>query len=264
MDGCTGVVDVPPHLDELPSQHWCPSSHHSQHGNRHPEGSVAVLSGPAQPALVAQAELSQGDRSLRPPQFIAPQCCVSTDAAPWPGGHYAASSPPCGAGTQLPGEGQARPNSSSPPTLRTCFPTPPCGAAQAPSMFLLTGRDPRALPWAGCGEQAVLLLLQGQTWASVTHQPGVFLPPVTGNQSSSKMEALPEGPPPPVSSAELQLWEEAEPGGEGSALRAPWGTGQPQHCAHTSRRATERVSCNSATLAASPERCWSGSHLSAD
>lgn len=178
--------------------------------------------------------------------------------------NYAASSPPCGAGTQLPGEGQARPNSSSPPTLRTCFPTPPCGAAQAPSMFLLTGRDPRALPWAGCGEQAVLLLLQGQMWASVTHQPGVFLPPVTGNQSSSKMEALPEGPPPPVSSAELQLWEEAEPGGEGSALRAPWGAGQPQHCAHTSRRATERVSCNSATLAASPERCWSGSHLSAD
>lgn len=207
---------------------------------------MAVLGGPAQPALVAQAELSQGDRSLRPPQLIAPQCCVSTDAAPWPGGHYAASSPPCGAGTQLPGEGQARPNSSSPPTLRTCFPTPPCGAAQAPSMVLLTGRDLRALPWAGCGEQAVLLLLQGQTWASVTHQPGAFLSPVTGNQGSSKREALPEGPPPPVSSAELQLWEEAEPGGEGCCPQGSLGRrAAPALCPHqqTSHRASVLQFC---------------------
>lgn len=200
---------------------------------------------------------------MRPPQLIAPQCCVSTDAAPWPGGHYAASSPPCGAGTQLPGEGQARPNSSSPPTLRTCFPTPPCGAAQAPSMVLLTGRDLRALPWAGCGEQAVLLLLQGQTWASVTHQPGAFLSPVTGNQGSSKREALPEGPPPPVSSAELQLWEEAEPGGEGCCPQGSLGRrAAPALCPHqqTSHRASVLQFCQAggvpkAVLERFPSEC---------
>lgn len=207
-----------------------------------------------------------------PPQRTAPQCCVSTDAASWPGGHYAASSPPCDAGTQLPGEGQARPNSSSPPALRACFPTPAPEAAQAPSMVLLTGGGLWVLPCCcGCrawwGGQAAgrrlscsllsnqqrnqLLVLQGQMWASVTHQPGVFLPLVTGNQGSSKREALPEGPPPPVSSAELQLWEEAEPQGEGCCPEGSLGRrAAPALCPHqqTSHRASVLQFCRTGSV----------------